>query len=944
MAKEFLRCVAEQFASVAGTDLRKYCFVFPNRRSALFFRMYLGQAIQAPVFSPTLTNVNDLFASMSGLKVADRITLLAKLYDAYREVVDPNEYFDDFVYRGEVILGDFDDIDKYLVDAAGLFGNIKDLKQIEDDYSYLSENQRAAVAMFWGNLIKPDRKNMEEQFLGMWDKLLQLYNTLREKLRAEGLAYEGMIYREVAEKIAKRDEAPEMYEECMSRFDKYDQVVFVGLNAPTNCEKKLFDALQKSGKGDFYWDYYGDAVRDEHNKSSLFMKDNVVRYKSGMALPSEADPGDERPAVEVIAVPSAVGQAKCVHSILSDVCKGMDEKQLLSTAVVLPDENLLLPVLNSIPAEIPKVNVTMGKSIFNSEAYSFICRLMDLQGRVEEKDGVMSFYYKDVFGLLSHSYLKNSADVSARLREKIRKENMIYVPFSYLQEEGELFSVLFEPVSTCDCAQEALAALMTGYLKRSIEAVAGIVGRIDKEYLLGCYKSLNLLGRLELKLSKKTYSILLRRVIAGVSIPFAGEPLAGLQVMGPLETRALDFENVIILSVNEGTFPSVNPASSLIPYNLRRGFGLPTYEYQDSISAYHFYRSICRAKKVFLLFDSRTVGQKSGEESRYVKQLEYYYKYPVVRKNVSFAMSLSDMGGEEVVAKTQNDIDKLKDLNFSASALLTYLACSKRFYYQYVLGLSEEKDLMDALDNTSFGTLYHWLMQHVYEKGRLYDKAALDDLITRMKGGKLEKMIPEAFEKSLQIRTISGKNRIAQKLLFSLVIQTLEKDKTLPEPFTLETEKLVKRPFVTASGRQVNVKGIVDRLDIMQDGSIRILDYKTGKKHFDNGEIAELFNPKKTGDNKHIFQLYFYLLLLNLDRKATAAPELCDGTTLEIYYVSEMLGGGRSSMSSEKSKYDEFCVKLSELIDEIFNLELPFKCTEISNECKYCPFISLCKK
>lgn len=944
MAKEFLRCVAEQFASVAGDGLQNYCFVFPNRRSSLFFKKYLGESIDTPVFSPALTNINDLFVSMSGLKVADKITLLAKLYEVFKVIVEEKEPFDDFIFRGEVILGDFDDIDKYLIDAKDLFGNIKDLKQIEDDYGYLSDNQKKAVSMFWENLNRSRGKNMESRFLGMWDRLWEIYDMFRRELKKEGLAYEGMIYREVAENIAGRDENPELYEECMSHFDKYERVVFVGLNAPNNCEKKLFDTLQKSGKGDFYWDYYGEAVRDGHNKSSLFMKDNVVRYKSGMALPSEVSPGDTYPEVEVISVPSAVGQAKYVHSILSEICKGMDEKDLLSTAVVLPDENMLLPVLNSIPEEISAINVTMGYSLSYSEVYPFICRLADLQERMTVRDDVPMYHYKDVFALLGHPFLQDAQCGRVNeIKRKIVSENMVFVPYSFFESEDELMRILFEPVVPDIMDLSSTAVLLTGYLKRAIEAVSENAGSIDREFLLGCYKSLNLLGRLKMPLRKDTYFRLLRRIMAKVSVPFAGEPLAGLQVMGPLEIRALDFDNIIILSVNEGVFPSGVPASSLIPYNLRRGFGLPTYEYQDSISAYHFYRSISRAKKVFLVCDSRAGGLQSGEESRYVKQLEYYYKYPIVRKSVSFNMTSSDTLSVDEIEKTEEHISILEKRNFSASALQTYQSCSMKFYYRYVLGIDDDKDMSEDVDSSSFGTLYHWLMQHVYEKGRYYDKAAMDALVARMKGGELGRMIPKAFEEELNVRKISGRNRIAQEMLYRLVISTLEKDACTLDSFTMvEAEKNIRLPFRTASGRVVYLKGFIDRIDRINDGALRILDYKTGKKHFEYTCIEDLFDNKKYDLCSHIFQLYFYMLLLQLGERDV--KDIVNGTILEICYTAELFGDGRNYIFADKVEYDAFCESVSKLIDEIFDLNVPFRRCDDLRKCDYCPFLTLCRK
>ena len=927
MRKEFLRSVAGQFYSLTDGELRGYCFVFPNRRSSLFFRRYLGETADRPIFSPAITNINDLFTELSGLHSLDRITLLHRLYTVYREKVEGfDESFDDFVYRGEVILSDFDDIDKYMADAAGLFTNIRDLKEIEDRYDYLSPAQREAIASFWGVVIPCREGRKEQQFLGMWDSMHGIYTGLRTLLESRGEAYEGMIYRSVAERLKEGD--PDL----LRALERYDRTVFVGLNAPNRCERTLFETLQKLGRGDFYWDYYGEAVRDPANKSSLFMEDNVSRYPSLHPLPEDGGLCEASPKIEAVSIPSAVGQTKYVHDILQRIVREEGTSDLFSTAVLLPDEQLLFPLLNSLPEEVSPVNVTMGYSMAHSNVSSFVAAISSLQDRLRFRDGKYRFYWRDVISLLSHPFIGGPdtlKDRARELKESIVKENTIYPDAEYLGEGHPLLKQIFK-----DAAKPGTPAS---------EAVSEY---LDKEFLAGYSRSLNLLHSLGIDMRKDTYFRLLRRLEASVSIPFSGEPLDGLQIMGPLEIRALDFENLIILSVNEGTFPSRNTAASMIPYNLRRGFGLPTYEFQDSISAYHFYRSICRARRVWLLTDSRGDGLRSGEESRYIKQLEYHYDLPVERRTVSFTITGNSLPEVAPVPKTQEHLERLRGMAFSNSSLQTWMDCSMRFYYQYILGLKEEEDLSEGVDNAAFGTLYHYVMRRLYEPfiGRHVDRACLKKMAADP--DRLAALVDEGFHDELGLKEISGRNRIAGALVAKLAARTLEVDAARPDGDEISSvvalEENYTASFRTPQGHDVRLRGIFDRVDRV-GGRLRIVDYKTGGEHFSCREISELFEGDTHGGGSHFFQLLLYLLILS-DRKEQPKVDDVEDVLLEIYYTRNLYTGGQSWRMPVRAEYEEFTQALGNLLDSILSPDVPFTACEDGKACGYCPFTALCNR
>ncbi|MDR1501493.1 MAG: PD-(D/E)XK nuclease family protein, partial [Prevotella sp.] len=618
----FLYNVAQAYYKSYGQDISRYTFVFPNRRAGIFFQHYLSQIAGRPIFSPEILTVTDLFEKLSPYKKADRIEMLFLLYDIYIRVSSSTETFDEFLYWGEMLLNDFDDVDKYLVDAQQLFRNIHDLKEIDAGFDYLTESQIEAIRRFWSNFLPIGENDKKKDFLEMWEVLFQLYTSLREQLHNKGMAYEGMIFRDVTEHLANDIDYKLPFE----------KVIFVGLNGHSKSEETLLKYLHKRKIADFYWDYSSPLVRDPQNKASFFIDRNKMLFPTQLTLEPE-ELSMDLPVVEVIGIPSAVGQAKYVHSIIKSL---MDEKQITSstqamnTALVLPDENLLLPALYSIPGEIDKINVTMGYSLGNSSISGLMEHVFELQRNIRRSENYTGFYYKPVLAILNHRYITNVASDEAKvLRTNIIQYNKTTVSSQDLQSHP-LFQLIFRPVFNWQDIPYYLQSILST-LNRTLSVNEKNEGRdedinarsidIECEFIVEYYKTINkmdeALRNVSPEMSVDTYFKLLRKLIVGISVPFRGEPLSGLQIMGVLETRALDFDNLIILSMNEGIFPLKKAASSFIPYNLRKGFDLPTYEHQDSIFSYHFYRMINRAKRIYLLYDTRTEGLQTGEVSRY---------------------------------------------------------------------------------------------------------------------------------------------------------------------------------------------------------------------------------------------------------------------------------------------------------------------------------------
>ncbi len=1075
MENKFLYCVARHFYQEHESEINKLCFVFPNRRSSIFFRKYLTQCMEGEaLFAPKMITINDLFLELSGGQLVDKIEALYILYQEYAELFKAQEEkvqntFDEFVYWGDVFLNDFDDIDKYLVDADKLFSNIGDLRKLTaDENDYLSEEQKRAIKEFytsWTHSKKSDiaskknedngdkeesiedtendedkeneergnneiNKGYEErdkidikgEFSTIWDNLYKLYTRFREALKEKNLMYEGMMYREVAESLKEEIAEPQekkRKEEILNKCRKYDKIIFVGLNALNECEKSLFRQLNKPGSGidvDFIWDYYGDILTDKANKSSQFMLrysgrektpyGNVVEFSQKAIIkpygtplePLRYDIGPGK--INIVSVPSAVGQTRYVTEILEKIYSDSNESRpdLEETAIVLPDETLLHPMLNSIPDCIDKVNVTMGYPLINSHTATFVSQLEELHKKTRpNKSGGVSFHHKSVMALLSHPFLTAVLPEEGlrSIKDEIVGRNLVYINPDALESykwqieadeqqlsKNEIFKTIF---STAPDTKN-----ISNWLENILLLIQKHLTGIDREAAYHYLRTLKRISDLNLPIDDiKTYFRILKQIVSVLSVPYKGEPLQGIQIMGPLETRTLDFKNVIILSCNEGIFPSGNVSNSFIPYNIRLGFGLPTYEYQDSISAYHFYRSICRAENIWLIYDSRTEGTKVGEPSRYIHQLKYGYNIPHDGSRgldiTQLALSYNMKGREENnldIEKSEAVMAKLREKylqksdgqfagSFSASTLNDYFKCQRMFYLKHVEGIGEEDEVVEEVDGAQFGTIFHYVMeklytQHVSNKSSTVNKSDIKDL--REDKDHIKDLILEGFAKAREKRgynytnntisydDLSGQERIVFELIADFVDKTLEIDEEYA-PFTFKAAEMKINYYMDIDNiGTVKIKGSIDRVD-EKSGTIRIIDYKTGsvsgkmrdeKGAKPNDTIPKLFKEEKNGScvkNSVSFQLLLYKMMYlhqpNIENSDNILPAVI---ALRHFHENK---GVRSQEGLTKEIMDEFEDKVKEKIKEIFNDSIPFKAITFDDgeygACRYCNYQNICK-
>lgn len=933
----FLKQTARHY--IGRPNVENCVFIFPNKRPVAFFRKYLRECLAEtaggrPMLSPLMLTVNDFFSQVTGMAVADRITLLVMLYDCYRSLNPEAGTLDDFISQGETILSDFDEVDKYRVDAKMLFADIADIRSIQNDMSWVSQEQKEAIETLAGHFTAGKltaQGGVKSRFLATWKLLMPMYGMFRDKLAADGLAYEGMAYRSFADRLEKEPAADIL----ASAFPGASKFVFIGFNAVNRCEEAVMTKMQKAGIAEFCWDYCGGMTPDPGNDSSFFLADYSTRF--GNAFNVE---GGGVPDIRVISVPSAAGQAELLEKVIGG-CSGEGPSDWLDYAVVLPDETMLGTVLNNIPSNVDAVNVTMGYPLSASEFFYFLRSLAALQMHVRRSGGRCSFYYRQVYDLLSGTILKSvMGEEEMAAAADVRKAARPYVPVEDLARTP-LFGTVFR-------AAEQESGQFADWL---LEVTAAVARRLPEEDALQtecarmCYKCISRLRDMKLDILPKTFAKLAVRLASGLSVPFDGEPLGGLQIMGPLETRALDFRHVIILSASEGVFPHIASGLSMIPMDVRAGFGLPTTKYQDAVWSYYFYRLITRAETVTLLYDSRSEGLASGEESRYIKQLRYIFQKRglcTLREFVA-AARVSTAVADEAIPKTKEDIDAIRSSCFSASSLQNYLACPVRFYYSSVKRLRADDDVKDSLDAGTLGTVCHETLQFLYGGRDAVDAGYLESWLTPERRQVIKQKIDSLICSKIHCDEVTGPDLLDARLALQFVTKVLRRDIELIRargPLRiLGLEKEYDRVELFPG---FLFKGYVDRLDTFGDGTVRVVDYKSGS---DDPEALKLLAEGASAIesrglakiDKAVLQFYIYDRFVAQDKEFLGKARANSMYAMGDIFRNPVAVNGESPASA-----DVMGRLLEELLKQIVDTEVPFIRTSDSQKCKYCDYCSLC--
>lgn len=952
----FLKEIAAHLLESGRYNLNETCMVFPNKRARIYFSKYLGELTDKPIWAPKYMSVNELMEQLSGLVFADKISLVFELYKMYTEITESKETFDLFYPYSETILADFDEIDKYLIDAADLFQNLTALKTLEGRFNYLSDEQVKAIQRFW-NTFDPDNISKgQDTFLSIWKVLPDLYKRLRNSLESKGMAYEGMAYRIVADRIRNYETLPVFH---------YEKYLFVGFNALNACEEKLFRYLKQQNKAFFHYDYDTYYTNNTIHEAGFFIRQNLRNF------PPELNTNNENllktgKHITFLPVSSNTGQAKAIPSIIKNLGVAADD-HTTHTAIVLPDEGILLPVLYSLPAQIETLNITMGYPAAESAAFSLIDSLYELlRNSRTNQQGDILFYYQDILSLVNNPLLQDiyNEDTTG-IRKEIENINLAYISAGQISSAKD-GNIIFRNQDITDNTSRYLVTVFEFVIRNTLgnEKAKHPAGALQLEAL---YQVYTLVTRLhdsivltKTELAPATFFKLVRKILRNHHIPFSGEPLAGLQVMGILETRTLDFENIIVLSMNEGIMPKVQQLSSFIPYSLRYGFGLPTAEHQDSIYAYYFYRLLQRAENIFLLYNSSSDGLRTGERSRFMHQLRYEFPVDVEEKN--FIFNVSGIPVKKIqVAKTEH-VHKILHEKYlqqdkkvlTPSAINEFLDCTLKFYFHYITGLPQPDEVVDIVDQKLFGNLLHKSMKIIYEElgTNLIDHDNLKVLLSE--SGKIQNAINRAFQEEVfnvnngnATGKIEGFNLVIKQILHKYMVQIIKYDTTIVpfEIIGLENHYSVNYPInINGIQKEVAIGGIIDRID-RHDGLIRILDYKTGRTKDKFSDLETLFDNGTKDRNDAALQVLIYALVYDqLHPGNTIIPGLLFIRESHKEQFTYHIKYGRNPVNSFSELKPEFQNLLSVHLSRIFDERESFIQTENLKICEYCPYARICHR
>ena len=960
--KNFLYSVAEDLWERYGEEISNLTILLPNNRSRVFLVDALCSIAGKPVWGPAYISIDQLMGEASSLSRIDHIFAITELFKIYSKY-HKNEKFDTFYHWGEVLLNDFDAVDKYLIDVEALFANIADLKELSRDSSYLTDEQVEAIKRFCAT-FSPEKKLSEHQqkFLTIWDTLWNIYTEFTSQLSDRGVGYSGMVYRRAAERIrAGEDVIPQ------------GRYAVVGFNALSVSEKVLFDALKTRFDADFYWDYDSYYVDNVGQEAGLFIRENLRRYPAPATF-QLVDHFSMPKQMKVVATASDSLQCKYATEFVESVAL-TDGKVDKRTAIVLTDEGLLSPLLYSLPNKIGdnkgvKYNVTMGYPLKTTLTYSFVERLLQLQHRVRtQKDGIIAFYHSDVEGLLSHPFLMavDSAGCVA-LRHRLIKQGRIYISTDNFEELHPTLQTIFTLHTDWHEMGAYLEEVMRLVMKVEVSAESDDNRLLRREcfgLVLECVeKTARALEQCDVEMSFTTFNSLMRRVLQGVRIPYKGEPLSGVQVMGILETRNLDFDNVLLLSMNDDNFPSgrINDIS-FIPYNLRFGYGLPTGKENEGVYAYYFYRLIQRAKRVEMAYCSVSNERSSGEQSRYVYQLDFESPHQLerVKKGLNVNLTSSDMmrveKSDEVMQRLGRYL-KGGDRQLSPSTFNNYLDCSLKFYFKAVAGIKPEEEIEEDIDTSLFGTIFHRAMENLYAPLRRV-KNPQRQIAELIGSAKVHQAVVDALTTDYFAGEKVPESDYGGKLL--VVCDTIEKyinncvlsyDSARLEPFEiLELEYPMECPF-DFGDKTVVFGGTSDRLDLV-GGRVRIIDYKTGGVHLDFSGVNSLF----ARDGKHIVgaatQTLIYSMMAERAQQDGSLKDGC-GATPSLYYVRYMNNPEYSPLLNDESKggqvltYGDYAEQFEEALalklSELYDRSVPFVATNDETRCAMCDFAKLCNR
>ena len=943
MNKTFLEYVAEDIIGKYGTDLSRIAVVFPNKRAALFLNEHLARIAGQPVWSPAYITISDLFRQHTDLKPADPIKLICDIHKSFTKCTGIDETLDHFYGWGQLLIADFDDIDKNMADADSIFCNLKDIHEL-DDISYLDDEQKEMLKRFFANFSDDIESELKKRFLSLWSHFGDIYHDYNRRLTEQGIGYEGAIYRKVAS------------EETLHL--KYDKYLFVGFNLIQKVERVLFSRLMKEGKAKFYWDfdeYYMPTARAQQSAS---VPNNTASFAAYLTdFPNELDNTDRdiyanmrRPKrIRFISSPTENAQARFASNWLLENDR---YKAGRKTAVVMCDESILLPIMHSLPPEADKVNITSGFPLAMTPIASLVMLLFDLYTLGLRKKGT-AFNPHYLKKLMAHPYARHLQEVH----------------LSQVHQEGS--AALLQHIASL-VKQVGIATKQEG-------------DALTQESVFRMFTILNRLAALadsgDLLVDNTTLRRLVSQLVGAASIPFHGEPVVGVQIMGVLETRNIDFDNVLLLSCNEGNMPKGVNDSSFIPYSIRKAHGLTTIDNKVAIYSYYFHRLLQRAGDITIAYNNSTDNGHTGEMSRFMLQLlvesgQKIDHYSLTAKNQPSPLM------PKAIEKDETALSKLEEMSrLSPSAINTYIRCKLAFYYQYIAHIKEPDSDPETIDNRMFGNIFHRAAYLIYkditDHSPVIEKAHIQAYLSNRK--LLASVVDRAFEEE-ECKTNNGLQIINREVIIEYITKLLKIDQQLC-PFSIlameeEAKVYTQLSFTIPSGGalkegalkggalvssapdkhySLTIGGIIDRLDAVTDKQtgkrrIRVVDYKTGNKPSSAiKSIEEVFDPKNIASkhSNYFLQAILYSLIVSRSKEWNAANDAVSPALLFIKQAATndydpTLCIDKHPISDVTVYEEEFLTKLKETVADIYSPDTPFTPTDDRKKCELCPYRMLC--
>ena len=953
MQQTFLGEVARSLYNQYGDDISSLTIVLPSQRARLFFSDEISRLIKRPIWQPEYMSMDDIMRQATSYETAEKVRTITELYKVYSQYHD--ESFDKFYFWGEMLLSDFDLIDKYMIDADTLFRNLCDIKELEADLSYLTPEMRKITHAFWSNFADETTLSDEKRkFLAVWLSLAPVYHQFKERLHKLGFAYSGMLYRSAADNIANGQGEPDLKR----------RYVFVGFNALSECEKRMLKYINLNAKScEFYWDYDSYYVNNTEQEAGKFLRENILPLKPKVEITHDNFLNINK-KISAISTISNVTQCKYVNKLLYEISPSLKfDKQ---TAIVLTDESLLIPLLHSLPQELSNnINITMGYPLRQTTAYSFIERVIELQKNARKsKDGEISFYHVDVMGLLSHPYLtEREGERCEKLRNDILSGRFIRVN-SNIFAESDFLNTIFSATNGWTELSKSLLEIISTIISTPTDNEE--TNTLQLSYLTILSEQItelsNCLNKCDIDISTSTFTSLLKRHLQTVRIPFSGEPLRGLQIMGILETRNIDFKNVIILSMNDDNFPgNLMGAPSFIPYNLKAAYGMPTPEHHEGVNAYYFYRLIQRAERVDMLYCSHSDEKTTGERSRYIHQLHYESPYPI--RQINFGVDVAAATAKSIkIEKTGRTKEKLLEYIaeenpclMSPATLTPYITCPMKFYFASIAKLKSTEELSEDIDSPMFGNILHNAMQLLYKNIENIANPA-EELKLMLKGDRIERAVADSINRKFfkNINTpqdeYTGSLVLVKDMVTKYIRQGIIPYDIAHNNFTIKNreEKITLRHDF-GDGRKVLLGGYADRIDSMDNGTLRVVDYKTGSRHLEFNGIESLFEGKNRAAFSNLTQTMLYSMVLKHNYSRNVTPELYFVRYMQNKdYNPRLIDTSNQRQEVDYNTYaEEFERLINEKLQELFNMDIPFEqCPEEESKemCAMCDFKTICKR